>query len=78
MQRTEIYQNFLNNLYEESPRAAYAFEAVKYGLMARTGLSEGDALEVTCKCLVAAGPRDRIQPYPINSKGVKRNVSIHP
>ena len=59
---TTMYQNFLDSLYNESPKAAFTLEAMRYSLAAETGLNEKDALEV-CVRIVAAGR----QAYPARS-----------
>lgn len=59
---TTMYENFLDSLYNESPKAAFQLEAMRYSLAAETGLNEKDALEV-CVRIVAAGR----QAYPARS-----------
>jgi hypothetical protein len=58
---TTMYQNFLDSLYNESPKAAFQLEAMRYSLAAETGLNERDALEV-CVRIVAGPRRQQYQP----------------
>ena len=62
-QGTNIYQNFLDRLFVESPRAAYELEAMRYSLCAKTELNEADALEVCAKILLLPSGKRRV-PVP--------------
>jgi hypothetical protein len=49
------FEQFQEALYQESPRGWAELEAMRYGIMARLGLQEPDALELAIK--IVAGPR---------------------
>ncbi len=53
-----VFETFAENLYRESPRAAWELESMKYGIMARIGLPEPDALEIVCRILATGSPTD--------------------
>ena len=46
-----VYEQYLDDLYNESPKAAYALESMKFSVMAYTDLGERDALELVCKIM---------------------------
>lgn len=48
------FEKFSENLYHESPRGWAELESMRYGIMARLGLQEPDALELAIK--IVAGP----------------------
>jgi hypothetical protein len=48
-----IYRQFREDLYAENLRGAWEFESMVYGIMARLGLSEDDALELACAILLS-------------------------
>ena len=47
-----INKDFLEELYSESPRGWAELESLRYAAMARLGLNETDALELTCKIVI--------------------------
>lgn len=51
--KTNLFQQFAEDLYRENLRGAYALESMKYGIMSRTGLNETDALEVACRIVAS-------------------------
>lgn len=51
-----VFQQFQDNLYAENLRGGYALEAMKFGIMSRTGLSETDALEVAVRIVLVGEP----------------------
>jgi hypothetical protein len=53
---------FAENLYRECPRAAYELESMKYGLMARLGMGERDALELAVRIVAADGKTQQEEP----------------
>ena len=63
------YEEFAQNLYSENLRGFYELEAMRYGIMARVGLTEKDALELAVK--IVAIDDETITPQ--NNKGAKQN-----
>lgn len=63
----DLFEQFAENLYRESPRGAYALESMKFGIMARTGLNERDALELACR-IVLADPKHKQEQKPMAEK----------
>lgn len=59
MKQTTVFEKFLEALYQENLRGAWELESMKYGVMARLGLDEPDALELACK-IVAAPNRNQV------------------
>jgi hypothetical protein len=49
---TNQYEEFRYRLFDESPRAAYWFESMVFGIMAQTGVDETAALELVCRILI--------------------------
>ena len=58
-----LYEQFAENLYRESPRGWAELESMKYGIMARTGLPEGDALEIVCRIVATEKPITTGEPH---------------
>jgi hypothetical protein len=55
MKQPNDFEKFTESLYQESPRGWAELEAMRYGIMARLGLDEPEALELAVK--IVAGPR---------------------
>lgn len=52
MTEQTIYEQFAESLYQESPRGWAELESMKYGIMARTGLNEPEALELAVRIVI--------------------------
>lgn len=65
-----VYEQFQDALYQESPRGFYELEAMKYGIMARTGLNEPEALELAVKIVLL--PMTRSQAMKIRDEAIHR------
>jgi hypothetical protein len=53
--KAETFEQFTVDLYRESPRGWAELESMKFGIMARLGLNEPDALELVTK--IVASPK---------------------
>jgi hypothetical protein len=61
-------EQFAENLYRENLRAFHELEAMRYGIMARLGFSEPDALELAVAIVAADG---RAAQAPRNAAAVE-------
>ena len=62
MNQMTVYEQFREQLYQENLRGAWELESMRYGIMARLGLSECDALELACKIVIGAPEASDKQP----------------
>ena len=69
-----VFEEFRESLYDENRRAAFELEAVTYGIMARLGLSEPDALELACK--IVASDKAATREQNVHNEAVCKQAEI--
>jgi hypothetical protein len=63
------YEIFRQDLFEESPRAAYWLESMVFGMMAQMdGMTEDTALELACKIVL----------QDVNPSGATQRAALDP
>jgi hypothetical protein len=59
-----LFEQFADALYQESPRGWAELESMRYGLMARIGLDEPEALELAVK-IISYTKRESVSHVPM-------------